>query len=76
MGAELSDWLFGQNKKKKLFFGIFYICVCLFCGECGCISMISICVADNSYKANCFLFITQIILIVILCDQINHLYDV
>ncbi len=38
-----------------------HVCVCVFCGECGCICMISICVAYNSYKA---IFITQIILIV------------
>ncbi len=37
-GAELSE----QNKP---FFVTFFICV--FCGECGCICMISICVADN-----------------------------
>ncbi len=43
-GAELSDRLFGQNKP---FFQHFYICACVFCGECGCICMISICVADN-----------------------------
>ncbi len=27
---------------------MFFICVCVFCGECGCICMISICVADIS----------------------------
>ncbi len=49
----------------------------MFCGDCGFICMISICVADNSYKAIFFfLFITQIILIVFFCGQINHLYDV
>ncbi len=49
----------------------------MFCGECGCICMISICVADNPYKAICFfLFITQIILIEFVCGQINHLYEV
>ncbi len=45
-GAELSDRLFGQNK-PFYFFNIFNICVCVFCGECGFICMISICVADN-----------------------------
>ncbi len=44
-GAELSDRLLGQN--KPFFFNICTICVCVFCGECGCICMISICVADN-----------------------------
>ncbi len=39
-GAELSDRLFGQNNA-------FFYCVCVFCGECGCICMISICVDDN-----------------------------
>ncbi len=40
-GAELSDRLFGQNKP---FFFFLYV----FCGECDCICMISICVADIS----------------------------
>ncbi len=44
MGTELSDRLFGQN---KTFFFFLYICVFVFCGECGCICMTSICVADN-----------------------------
>ncbi len=30
-----------------LFCYIFHMCVFLFCGECGCICMISICVTDN-----------------------------
>ncbi len=43
MWAEISDRLFGQN--KLFFVHIFlYIRVCVFCGECGCIGMISICV--------------------------------
>ncbi len=25
----------------------FFLCIFVFCGECGCICMISICVADN-----------------------------
>jgi len=41
MGAELGDRLFGQN---NLFFKMY---ICVFCGECGCICVISICVADN-----------------------------
>ncbi len=44
MGAELIDQLFGQNNP---FLFCFNIVVCVFCGECGCICMISICVADN-----------------------------
>ncbi len=44
--------------------------MCVFCGDCGCICMISICVADNSYKAIIFfLFITQII------KRSNHCYS-
>ncbi len=76
MGAELSNLLFGH--KTPFFPNIFNICVCVFCGECGCICMISICVADSSYKAIYFiyLFITQIILIVFFSGQINDLYDV
>ncbi len=45
-GAEQSDRLFGQN--KPIFFKMFNICVCVFCGECGFICMISICVAGIS----------------------------
>ncbi len=76
MGAELSDWLFGQNKLLFFYFYFLYMCLCVL-WDCGFICMISICVADNSYKAIFFfLFITQIILIVFFCGQINHLYDV
>ncbi len=43
--AELSDRLL---EKIILFLFIFFnICVCVFCGECGCISVITICVDDN-----------------------------
>ncbi len=78
MGTELSDRLFGQN---KLFFFVkmFYICVCVSFGERGCICLISIFVADNSFKAilfYIFICITQSILIVFFSGQINHLYDV
>ncbi len=31
-----------------LFFQMFYISVCVFCGECGCICMISICVDESA----------------------------
>ncbi len=31
----------------KINFFIFYLCVFVFCGECGCICMISICVDEN-----------------------------
>ncbi len=64
---------------KETFFILFVkkiICICVFCGECGCICMISICVADNSYKGFFFFFFTQIILIVFCSGEINHLYDV
>ncbi len=44
MGRNLA---IGFLEKINLFFNIFNICVCVFCGECGCICMISICVADN-----------------------------
>ncbi len=38
----------GFLDKINLFFpNIFHICVFVFYGECGCICMISICVADN-----------------------------
>ncbi len=63
----------------KIHFCILNIPVCVLCVECGYICMISICVADNSYNAFVFLsffFITQIILIVFFCGQINLLYDV
>ncbi len=54
MGAELSDQLFAQN--KSFFFSTFLIYVCLcFVGECGCICMISLCVADNQ----CVISLTQ-----------------
>ncbi len=78
-----SDRLFGQNKPsferelvnadrmESVSFFTFLICVCVFCGECGCICIISICVDDNSKQFYSFLFITQIILI-FLC-QINHI---
>ncbi len=59
MGAEQSDRLFGQNKPFLIY--VFNICVCVFCGEGGCICMISICVADHSYKA--IFCITKIILL-------------
>ncbi len=53
MGVELSDQLFAQN--KPFFFNIFNICVFVFCGECDCICMISLCVADNQ----CVISLTQ-----------------
>ncbi len=63
----LGDRLFEQKKTNKKKYYFFSICVCVFCGECGWICMISICVADNSYKAIFSLFfLTQIILIVFL----------
>ncbi len=47
-GAELSDQLFGPNKPFLVcFFQKNDLCICVFCGEYGCICMISICVADN-----------------------------
>ncbi len=35
------------NPYPFFFFKILNMCVCVFCGECGCICMISICVDDN-----------------------------
>ncbi len=42
-----SDGL-GFLDKIFFFFNIFNICVCVFCGECGCICMISFCVDESA----------------------------
>ncbi len=60
----------------SFFFNIFNICVCVFCGECGCICIISICVTDNSYKAIYFISFYYSNYSVFFSGQINHLYDV
>ncbi len=41
---------------------VIYVFV-VFCGECGCICMISICVADNSYKAIFFFLLLKLFLL-------------
>ncbi len=46
-GAELSDQLF-WTKETFFFFNIFNIRVCVFCGKCGFICMISICVDEST----------------------------
>ncbi len=46
-GAELSDLLFGLNTLYIYIYIYMCVCVFVFCEECGCICMISICVADN-----------------------------
>ncbi len=44
MGRTLAT---GFLDKITFFFNFFYTCAFVFCGECGCICMISICVADD-----------------------------